>query len=118
MRPVSSLVRLSTAVVAAAGLAAFIEPFDDGSMLDRAYASGPAAPPQATRDESVGWPMHNIDPCNSRFAPLDDINTPNAKRLGLKREQTIRQVTPLVVDGLTHFNSVPRADVLEGICEC
>jgi hypothetical protein len=63
--------------------------------------------------------MHNIDLRNSRFAPLDDINTPNARRLGLKREQTIRQVTPLVVvDGLTHFNSVPRADVLEAICEC
>ena len=83
-------------------------------------AAAPAqAAAQAATGESVNWPMHNLDLRNSRFAALDDINTANASRLVLKwsfdlpREQTIGQVTPLVVDGLMYFNSGSRLFALD-----
>ena len=57
------------------------------------------------------WPLHNLDLRNSRYAPLDEINTSNAGRLTLKWSydagavDNISRATPLVIDGIMYFNA-------------
>ena len=119
MRLIAWFARLSVAVAVAVGMAAFAAGSLSRDAVLRAASSGQAAPAQAPAGASVDWPMHNLDLRNSRFAALDDINTANASRLVLKwsfdlpREQTIGQVTPLVVDGLMYFNSGSRLFALD-----
>src|SRR5260221_14170304 len=56
------------------------------------------------------WPLHNLDLHNSRYAPIDQINTSNVSTLTLKwtfqTEETggIGAVTPIVIDGIMYFN--------------
>lgn len=60
---------------------------------------------------SGDWLSHNFDLHNTRFSPLDQINTSNAS--GLKEQWIIQaggadpitQVTPLVVDGVMYYNA-------------
>jgi len=60
---------------------------------------------------SGDWLSHNYDLRNSRFSPLDQINTSNAS--GLTQQWSIEtggadalpQVTPLVVDGVMYYNA-------------
>ena len=62
------------------------------------------ARPSGTTD----WPLHNFDERNSRYSPLNEINVSNADTLTLKwsfAAGPIRQITPLVVDGVMYFNS-------------
>ena len=62
------------------------------------------ARPSGTTD----WPLHNFDERNSRYSPLNEINASNADTLTLKWSHAagpIRQITPLVVDGVMYFNS-------------
>jgi glucose dehydrogenase len=57
------------------------------------------------------WPMYNLDLHNSRFSPLDEINSSNVSRLVVKwstavgEKENINQVTPLVVNGVMYFNA-------------
>ena len=62
------------------------------------------ARPSGTTD----WPLHNFDERNSRYSPLNEVNASNADTLTLKWSHAagpIRQITPLVVDGVMYFNS-------------
>src|SRR5262245_25130036 len=70
-----------------------------------------AQPTRAQGGASGDWPSHNIDIRNSRYSPLDQINTSNAGRL---KEQwsiqasgsdIITQTTPLVVGGVMYYNA-------------
>jgi len=69
------------------------------------------APTQAQEGMSGDWSSHNLDLHNTRYSPLDQINTSNAS--GLTQQWSIEtggadalaQVTPLVVDGVMYFNA-------------
>src|SRR4051812_9535325 len=103
MRSIAHLARLGIAGLIMVGAASLAARLDVGSGFPFVSARALGAQPQATARPSVDWPMHNLDLRNSRFAALEDINTANASQLMLKwsfdlpREQTIGQVTPLVV---------------------
>jgi PQQ-dependent dehydrogenase (methanol/ethanol family) len=111
MRLTTLLARLGIVIASAAVVGVSGARFDMGQPVARAAAPGSAAAAQAVTDDPVNWPMHNLDLRNSRFAALDSINTANVGGLVLKwsfdlpRQQSIGQVTPLVVDGLMYFNS-------------
>jgi quinoprotein glucose dehydrogenase len=66
------------------------------------------------------WPMYNLDLRNSRFSPLDEINTSNVTRLTRKwsaavgERENINQVTPLAVDGVMYFNAGSKLYALNG----
>jgi quinoprotein glucose dehydrogenase len=66
---------------------------------------------QAPSPGRSDWPMYNLDLRNSRFSPLDEINTTNVSRLTVKwsaavgEKENINQVTPIVVDGVMYFNA-------------
>ncbi|HEV3060390.1 MAG TPA: PQQ-binding-like beta-propeller repeat protein [Vicinamibacterales bacterium] len=67
--------------------------------------------PTVNAATSSNWSQHNLDAANTRYSPLDQINTSNAESLVLKwsydvpRPGSIREETPLVVDGVMYFNS-------------
>ena len=69
------------------------------------------APTGAQAQRSGDWPSHNIDIRNSRFSPLDQINTSNAGRLTQQWSiqasgaDVITQMTPLAVDGVMYYNA-------------
>jgi PQQ-dependent dehydrogenase (methanol/ethanol family) len=119
MRSIVLCARLGFAAAVLVGVVTIADRFDGGTAVVGAIAAAQAVSPPATTGESVNWPMHNLDLRNSRFARLDDINTGNAGRLALKwsfdlpREQSIGQVTPLVIDGLMYFNSGSRLFALD-----
>jgi glucose dehydrogenase len=118
MRIMTVLARLGIAAIAAAGTAVVVGHLGRGAAVLVASLRAQAASAQ-TMDKSADWPMHNLDLRNSRFAPLGSINRTNARQLALKwsfelpREQTIGQVTPLVVDGLMYFNAGSRLFALD-----
>ena len=46
------------------------------ALTGQAGAQAPAGP-----GGSFDWPLHNLDVRNSRYAPLDEINTSNVARM-------------------------------------
>jgi quinohemoprotein ethanol dehydrogenase len=68
-------------------------------------------PTRAQGRTSGDWPSHNLDIRNSRYSPLDQINTSNAGRLTeqwsiqASGADIITQLTPLVVDGVMYYNA-------------
>jgi PQQ-dependent dehydrogenase (methanol/ethanol family) len=66
------------------------------------------------------WPSHNYDVRNSRFSPLDQINTSNVN--GLTQQWTVQmaaadvivQMTPVVVDGIMYFNAGSKIFAVDG----
>ena len=69
------------------------------------------APTRAQGGMSGDWLSHNYDLHNSRFSPLDQINTSNASELTQQWSietggaDALPQVTPLVVDGVMYYNA-------------
>jgi quinohemoprotein ethanol dehydrogenase len=69
------------------------------------------APLLAQGGPSGDWPSHNYDTRNSRFSPIDQINTSNVSglteqwRMELPAAEVISQLTPVVVDGVMYFNA-------------
>ena len=67
--------------------------------------------PAAAQQGSADWASQNIDLGNSRYAPLDQINTGNVDRLTMRWSfetgpaDNIAQATPLVVDGVMYLHS-------------
>ena len=66
----------------------------------------------SNRETAAGdWPLHNRDVRNTRYSPLDQINTSNVSRLAVELVVpaagglNIASTTPLVVDGVMYFNS-------------
>jgi glucose dehydrogenase len=55
------------------------------------------------------WPSHNFDLSNTRYSPLDAINTTNAERLAVTWSfdagMNLGQLTPLVVNGVMYLNA-------------
>ena len=78
-------------------------------------AAAPAWAQDGAETERFDWPSHNLDLYGSRYAAIDQIDTSNAGRLELawsvemEREHVITQVTPIVVDGVLHFNDAAGA---------
>ncbi len=68
-------------------------------------------PTRAQQTTSGDWPSHNFDRSNRRYSPLDQINTSNVSRLTpqwsiqASRGDVIRQITPLVIDGVMYYNA-------------
>ncbi len=66
-----------------------------------------ASPPAATAQQS-DWPMHGRDAAETRYSPLDRINTGNVDRLGVAWSWEIPktgarlETTPIVVDGVLY----------------
>lgn len=69
---------------------------------------------------SFNWASHNLDLRNSRFAPLDEINTSNVGTLAVKwtfaapASDNIGRATPLAVDGVLYFNSGSKLFAVDG----
>ena len=67
--------------------------------------------PAVAQQRSADWASQNIDLGNSRYAPLDQIDTGNVDRLTLRWSfetgpaDNIAQATPLVVDGVMYLHS-------------
>ena len=67
--------------------------------------------PAVAQQPSADWASQNIDLDNSRYAPLDQIDTGNVDRLTLRWSfetgpaDNIAQATPLVVDGVMYLHS-------------
>src|SRR2546425_427939 len=78
------------------------------------------APMRAQEGVSGAWSSHNYDARNSRFSPLDQINSSNVS--GLTEQWTIEmggtdvisQATPLVVDGVMYFNAGSKMFAVDG----
>ena len=66
---------------------------------------------QAQRGPTFNWASHNLDLRNSRYAPLDEINTDNVGSMVVKwtfnapGADNIGRATPLAVDGVLYFNA-------------
>lgn len=66
---------------------------------------------QGSSGPTFNWASHNLDLRNSRYAPINEINTGNVGSLVLKWSynasgaDNIGRGTPLVVDGVMYFNS-------------
>ena len=66
---------------------------------------------QSPAGATFNWASHNLDIRNSRYAPIDDINTGNVDKLAVKwtfnapGSDNISRGTPLVVDGVMYFSS-------------
>jgi PQQ-dependent dehydrogenase (methanol/ethanol family) len=79
-----------------------------------------AVPARAQGQAPGGWPSHNYDSYNSRFSPLDEINTSNVhgltERWTVEMEVTdvISQATPLVVDGVMYINAGSKLVAIDG----
>jgi PQQ-dependent dehydrogenase (methanol/ethanol family) len=71
----------------------------------------PVVPTRAQAGAAGDWPSHNLDLRNSRYSPLDQINTSNVGQLKQQwsvqatGKDVIRQVTPLVVDGVMYYDA-------------
>ena len=84
-----------------------------------AQAQNRAAAPQDSGAVTGDWPLHNADLQNSRFSPLDQINTSNVSRLAVKwsvqlpSSDSVAQMTPLVVDGVMYFNAASKLFALD-----
>ena len=69
------------------------------------------APMLAQRPVPGDWSSHNYDAGNSRFSPLDEINTSNVSNLTqqwtveMGAGDVIASMTPLVVDGVMYWNA-------------
>jgi PQQ-dependent dehydrogenase (methanol/ethanol family) len=80
----------------------------------------PVASTRAQGGVSGDWTSHNYDAYNSRFSPLDQINTSNASALtqqwSLEMAVTdvIGQLTPVVVDGVMYFNAGSKVFAVDG----
>ena len=76
------------------------------ALTGQAGAQAPAGP-----GGSFDWPLHNLDVRNSRYAPLDEINTSNVARMAVKWSydagavDNIGRNTPLVVDGVMYVDA-------------
>ena len=70
-----------------------------------------AVAPAVTQRGSADWASQNIDLGNSRYAPLDQVDTSNVRRLQERWSfeagpaDNIAQATPLVVDGVMYLHS-------------
>jgi glucose dehydrogenase len=68
-------------------------------------------PAPAAAQGSTDWTSQNLDSDNSRFAPLDEIDTANVSQLTERWRyevgptDNISQATPLVVDGVMYLHS-------------
>jgi quinohemoprotein ethanol dehydrogenase len=66
------------------------------------------------------WASHNLDTRNSRYAPLDEVNTSNVASLTVKwiftapAADNIGRGTPLAVDGVLYFNSGSKLFAVDG----
>ena len=78
---------------------------------EQARTSRQGSPPQLTAGGQSNWSSHNVDLNNSRYSPLDEINTSTVGRLGRQwtfqadPTDSITQVTPLVVDGVMYLHA-------------
>jgi quinohemoprotein ethanol dehydrogenase len=64
----------------------------------------------ANAGKSSDWPSHGLDYAETRFSRLDQINTSNAKKLGLVWSYNLEstrgiEATPLVVDGIMYVSA-------------
>ena len=74
-----------------------------------ASTGGSSAAGQSGTDRAVSeWPMHGRDAAETRYSPLDQIDTDNVERLGLAWRWEIPKIgarletTPLVLDGVMY----------------
>lgn len=79
-------------------------PYD--ALLALALAAGAVACPAAAQDSD--WPKHGRDAAETRYSPLDQINTDNVERLEVAWNWEIPktgarlETTPIVVDGVLY----------------
>ncbi len=76
------------------------------ALFALALAAATFAPPAAAQHSD--WPRHGRDAAETRFSPLDDINTDNVGRLGtawsweIPKTGARLETTPIVVDGILY----------------
>ena len=78
---------------------------------EQARTTRQGSPPQLTSGDQSDWSSHNVDLYNSRYSPLDQINTSTVEHLTQKwmfsvgSDDNIGQVTPLVVGGVMYLHA-------------
>jgi glucose dehydrogenase len=86
-----------------------------------ALAVGVTVRGQAHAGPTFNWASHNLDLKNSRYAPLDEINSENVGTLALEwtynvpGSDNISRNTPLAVDGLLYFNAGSKLFAIDGV---
>ncbi len=98
-------------VLVVIGLLTMVTPMNTPARAQgSAITASRTAKPPVGQGGNANWSSHNIDLHNSRFSPVDEINTSNVGRLTQKWSidipgtENISQSTPLVVDGVMYFN--------------
>jgi len=82
---------------------------------------GAALRGQAQGGATFNWASHNVDLKNSRFAPLDEINTENVGKLAVKwtynapGSDNVSRNTPLAIDGVLYFNAGSKLFAVDGV---
>src|SRR5262245_58860720 len=111
MGPMKSSIVVATAACVAVVWVMSAVRAQDAAVERKASVTHHADLPKISGNTSTSWTAHNGDAANSRFSPLDQINASNVGKLALKwtyevpKGATIRQQTPLVVDGVMYCNS-------------
>jgi len=88
----------------------------DTAASSAAARSGIFVPlPTINPRTSADWPLHNHDLANSRYAPLDQINTSNIASLAVRwlYHTGNSRATPIVVDGLMYLTLSDRVVALD-----
>lgn len=109
MRLTTELKAIGLTVINSIGVASILSlnTFPANAQQTQHRAEAPVISQSTTTD----WPLHNLDVRNTRFAPIDSVNTSNVNTLELKwsyqspPRELIRSTTPLVIDGIMYFNS-------------
>ena len=88
-----------------------------GLLVVPAWSQGDGRPKPGPAD----WSLHNLDLRNSRYSPLDEINTSNVGRLTLKWSfevpgpNNVSSATPLVVDGVMYMHSGSKLFAIDAV---
>jgi len=110
-------------VVAMLGASVPAQRSDQGALTPTPPVQTPATPtgpprarwPTVDRSTSTDWALNNFDLANSRYVPVDQINTRNVGSLAVRWLYHTRgsNSTPIVVDGVMYVNSQSRTEALD-----
>ena len=108
MQPIRALTGAASATASALTTLAARTTASARTTITTLAALATLAAPTAAAAQRSDWPMHGRDAAETRYSPLDGINTGNVDRLGVawsweipKRGARL-ETTPIVVDGVLY----------------
>ena len=79
----------------------------------RGRTMGRVPVPTVDTAASYDWPLHNLDPANSRYAPLDQIDSSNVRSLAVRWVYHGGGGTPIVANGMMYLSGRDRVVALD-----